>query len=360
MSAQPTASQPQTGGEPMHTSMRAFVGRSLGLRDELLDLEALSGATQAQVWSVRIGPVGSRAVLRVVNRPVDLLRRQAEILDVAAHRGATVARIIEVEPHGSAAFQLCEWMPGTAPNRERSRAAWLVGKTLATFHRSTAGMDGLLSDRPLELLPVKGLIDGERTVGDGVQSLLRTRHRTLRRWSDHFQHLVPNGVIHGDAHPGNVMVGVRMVGLIDFDKMMVGPRVFDVAKYITTSCFRGTLARPVFQRDSAEAVVDGYESVQRLSQVERASINSLCILLIAENDAWIRKAGIEDLSQFAERSARWFGGGLRRTPIAIERVRRTRRADPAPQMPLFEEPAAAHPMMGRLAEVTGVQLELDV
>ena len=61
---------------------------------------------------------------------------------------------------------------------------------------------------------------------------LRRFQKPLRDWEDYYQPILPRQLIHGDLHAGNVLFDDRAPTFIDFDKTMVGPRVFDLEKYI--------------------------------------------------------------------------------------------------------------------------------
>jgi Ser/Thr protein kinase RdoA (MazF antagonist) len=129
--------------------------------------------------------------------------------------------------------------------------------------------------------------------------------RTLRLWQLRSQQSPDHQVIHGDAHRRNVLLTGGRATFIDFDKMMVGPRTFDLAKYISTSCFYGTRNLRL-AREAVEALLAAYESVSPLRPVERDSLNALAILLTADSDVWARGAALTTFQLSTKRAARWW------------------------------------------------------
>ena len=83
---------------------------------------------------------------------------------------------------------------------------------------------------------------------------------------------LPLQVIHGDFTPDNVLhlSQGRGIGFIDFDHLPNGPRIWDIAKYLSRRIrFRWCQGAPAtFRMDCIEAFVAGYTKVVHLDQAE--------------------------------------------------------------------------------------------
>ena len=76
---------------------------------------------------------------------------------------------------------------------------------------------------------------------------------------------LPNGIIHGDLFPDNVLFkGNKVVGVIDFEASSRGKFVYDLATAVNALCFEDGS----YQLKRFEALIAGYESQRTLSLAE--------------------------------------------------------------------------------------------
>ncbi|WP_155647711.1 phosphotransferase, partial [Erythrobacter donghaensis] len=79
---------------------------------------------------------------------------------------------------------------------------------------------------------------------------------------------LPQSQTHTDLFPDNVlMLGDRVTGLIDFYFACTGPMVLDLAVTHAAWCFDAANA---YRADCGAALIEGYQSVRRLTPDERA------------------------------------------------------------------------------------------
>ena len=112
-----------------------------------------------------------------------------------------------------------------------------------------------------------GITNGLRLSDDLLRRLDMVRGEILQRLSK-----LPLQVIHGDFTPDNVLnlTQGRGIGFIDFDHLPNGPRIWDIAKYLSRRIrFRWCQEAPATVRmDSVEAFVAGYTKVVPLDLAE--------------------------------------------------------------------------------------------
>lgn len=264
---------------------------------ELIDapfgrVQAIDGGTQVRVWRIDTDQFPYRAyALRLVKRPLDLLERQARALADVPENGVRIATILanrQLPDDPARCAQLTRWMSGRHPTPRQAQDAEAIGAALARLHLGLASHAHLFEDRPLILGDYRSYVaDLSRHVDEsGTLAGLGRNKRSILLWELHASTQLPSQLLHGDLHAKNVLVSDPAMGgppaFIDFDKMMVGPRVFDIAKYVSTSCFFGhpgaRLARAAVVR-----FLDGYTSVSPLTDPEIACLDALCVVLNVES-----------------------------------------------------------------------------
>lgn len=101
--------------------------------------------------------------------------------------------------------------------------------------------------------------------------------------------MLPQQLIHGDAHPGNMLFqDGQLSGWIDFELMERGPRLFDLC-YCTTALLMNGLDDPARLQawpGLVRALVEGYELVTLLSAVERSAIRMMQMVIEVRIIAW--------------------------------------------------------------------------
>ncbi len=82
---------------------------------------------------------------------------------------------------------------------------------------------------------------------------------------------LPEGILHGDLFPDNVLGGGRVEAIIDFEEAWIGPRAFDlVMAFVGFGWHDGV---PMSERWGA--LMTGYESVRPLKESEKESLPAL-------------------------------------------------------------------------------------
>jgi Ser/Thr protein kinase RdoA (MazF antagonist) len=303
----------------------------------------VSGATQATVWKGVAMRDGLPAVaLRLTPKPLELIRRIATLVDgVGSVACPTTVATERLHAGGQAwTVHLCTWI-GTGAARRADMG--LLGRQLAWLHQDLAGSSVDLTDRRLsfERSPTPS---AEQELPAWFVARYLWRDRIFAWLSTHSERMATQP-IHGDLHWGNLVATADGFGFIDFDKVMFGPPVFDLAKLIATGMFRGG-DQVRFQARKTTQLIEGYEAVRPLADGELVALEGLAVLL---NEETARLGTVYDIDEFrrtADAVASWWIARRRRTrsdPLGIRTARQPPSTDRAvPDQPTLwpDEPTS--------------------
>ena len=211
----------------------------------------------------------------------------ARPLGAASGRTWVFLRAPADHPRMSDVFEVLPWIEGGPFEPGNVAQLCDLGGQLAAFHRVTATMAGH-RDKPREDDPARLLQDLD-ALTDGLDTggreplLVATRralHALAGELSERVYGKLPQAIIHGDLHPGNVkFAGRRLVGVFDFDWANRQERVRDVCDALAFfaaereplrtddiwSLTAGFAPDPCLSR----SVLEAYESVWPLTDAER-------------------------------------------------------------------------------------------
>ena len=310
------------------------------LKDAAADLDEYAwtpapGATQATVWhGVSRDPAAGDLALRLTPKPAKLIQRIGDLVDEVT--SVPCPRTLAVDEldagGGTRTVHLCTWIGTGRPRRDK---AWLLGRQVALLHQDLASSDRDFSDRPLSF---------DRIWEVPADQALPTSYVAAHVWRDRVYAWLSAQTaqmatqpIHGDLHWGNVVgdddhkpdtldedEDGAGFGFIDFDKVMKGPRVFDLAKLLATGMFvSGNQTR--FQVRKATQLLEGYETVTALSPAELVVLEGLAILLNEQTALLGARYDIEDYRTAADGVARWWIARRRRNPADPLGIRAARK-----------------------------------
>jgi homoserine kinase type II len=187
---------------------------------------------------------------RGVNCPLPVRSRSGEPLGRLEDRPAVVVTFLN----------------GLSLKRPSARHCASVGEALAAVHR--AG-EGFALRRP-NALSIGGwpplLAAAEARADEVTPGLAQEAAQTLAALRQEWPSGLPEGVIHADLFPDNVLfLGEVLSGLIDFYFACNDALAYDLAVCLNAWCFEPNAS---FNITKGMALINGYEKVRRLSAAE--------------------------------------------------------------------------------------------
>lgn len=287
---------------------------------DLMSAKGIAEGVSNSNWLVETtGAAGSgtRFILTLYERRIDYadLPYFLGLLDHLAAKACPVPRTLH-DRSGAAyrmvegkAAALIEFLPGVSPTRPTPAQARAVGAVLANLHLAAQdfphtranAMDFAASAAILEACRADALA----TIDPALPAMLD--HARAAAALD--LSALPQSQTHTDLFPDNVlMLGDSVTGLIDFYFACTGPMVFDLAVTHAAWCFDAANA---YRPDCGAALLEGYQSVRRLTPQERALFADVakgaCLRFVASraedwldtpDDALVTR---KDPMQFAQR-----------------------------------------------------------
>jgi len=88
---------------------------------------------------------------------------------------------------------------------------------------------------------------------------------------------LPKGVIHGDLFIDNIFFDKgKLSGLIDFYFAATDYFIYEIAICINALCFDNINKKFVMNKQKIKNLIEGYESIKKISVKEKSSLNTLC------------------------------------------------------------------------------------
>lgn len=246
---------------------------------ELVSAKGIAEGVSNSNWLVETtgaGDSGTRFILTLYERRIEYadLPYFLGLLDHLAGKGCPVPRTMHDRSGASwrmvegKAAALIEFLPGVSPTRPTPAQARAIGAVLANLHLAAQdfphtranAMDFPASAAILEACGAAALA----TIDPALPAMIdAAREAAALDLAD-----LPQSQTHTDLFPDNVlMLGDRVTGLIDFYFACTGPMVLDLAVTHAAWCFDAANA---YRADCGAALIEGYQSVRRLTPDERA------------------------------------------------------------------------------------------
>ena len=107
-----------------------------------------------------------------------------------------------------------------------------------------------------------------------LEKFLKTNLKDIKRkWPK----ILPNGIIHGDLFIDNIFFkNNKLSGLIDFYFAANDYYMYEIAICVNALCFEKNKTKFTINKKKIKNLIKGYESIKKISQKEKKSLNILC------------------------------------------------------------------------------------
>jgi homoserine kinase type II len=151
-----------------------------------------------------------------------------------------------------------------------------VGKTIAQIHLSTKKLK-LYRKNSMSiknLYPLLNSIKFNSKKFVNLEKFLKTNFKDIK---DKWPTKLPHGIIHGDLFIDNIFFkGNRLSGIIDFYFAANDFFMYEIAICINALCFDKDKTKFRINKRKIKNLIKGYESVKKISEKEKKSLNILC------------------------------------------------------------------------------------
>ncbi len=290
-------------------------------------IESVTDFPRGSRRSPKVGIVAERGKFLLKRRSLDRiqpdrLRLSHQVQTYLAGHGFPAPKLVPTRNRGSAwlqirehVYELFEFVAGE-PFRRTPEEARQAGLWLARFHGITESFESpLLAAAPRgDFHDAPGIRTGLYSIGHRLQShesfmgheaelpglvdaLLAAYDRAAEHANRAGLGALPERLIHGDWHPGNLVFrDGRVIGVIDYDAMRLSRRAMDIANgALQFSILAG--GDPAEWPDALDlerfrAFLDGYAEEQSPAETERTCLVDLMIeALIGECVPQITRTG---------------------------------------------------------------------
>jgi len=162
------------------------------------------------------------------------------------------------------------FLDGVSSRRPSATQCAALGEALARLHRAGADFSGR-RENALSLSAWPVLYDQAKDGAERVQlGLVALVSEELAYLEAHWPRDLPQGVIHADLFPDNVLfLGERVPGVIDFYFACNDALSYDLAICLNAWCFEPDMA---FNITKGMALINAYETIRRLTDAEIATL----------------------------------------------------------------------------------------
>ena len=186
--------------------------------------------------------------------PTPIMRKDGGFISEACARPATLVNFLE----------------GLSVRIPRNEQIHALGIAIAQLHLAAADFDQTrvnILGQPYWRAAFERLASRADEVANGLAQELDTALSIIgKAWVDD----LPQGIIHADLFPDNVFfMGNQISGLIDFYFACHDSYAYDLAIILNAWCFESDMS---FNVTRAQRLIDGYQSVRSLSDVEISAL----------------------------------------------------------------------------------------
>jgi homoserine kinase type II len=142
----------------------------------------------------------------------------------------------------------------------------LITKNLKIFRKNSMGINNLS--------PFLKSIKFKKNKFNNLETFLKDNLKNIKK---NWPKTLPSGIIHGDLFIDNIFFKKnKLSGILDFYFAANDYLIYEVAICINALCFDKKGAKFIINKQKVKNLVKGYESIRKITQKEKKSLNVLC------------------------------------------------------------------------------------
>ena len=168
------------------------------------------------------------------------------------------------------------FLKGKDKRKLNNRNCFDIGKMVAQMHLSTKKIN-LYRKNSMgikNLNPLLNSIKFKSKKFTNIEKFLKTNLKDIKKkWPN----ALPKGIIHGDLFIDNIFFkNNKLSGLIDFYFAANDYYMYEIAICVNALCFEKNKTKFTINKKKVKNLIKGYESIKKISQKEKKSLNILC------------------------------------------------------------------------------------
>ncbi len=168
------------------------------------------------------------------------------------------------------------FLEGKDKKKLNNKNCFDIGKMVALMHLSTKKIR-LHRKNSMGVKNLKPLLNDIKFKSNkftNLEKFLRTNFKDIKnKWPKK----LPNGIIHGDLFIDNIFFkNDKLSGVIDFYFAANDYYMYEIAICVNALCFDKKRTKFTMNKTKVKNFIKGYESIRKISQKEKKSLNILC------------------------------------------------------------------------------------
>ena len=168
------------------------------------------------------------------------------------------------------------FLRGKDKKKLNNRNCFDIGKMVALMHLSTKKIK-LYRKNSMSIKNLKPLLNSIKFKSKkftNIEKFLKTNFLNIK---NNWPRNLPNGIIHGDLFIDNIFFkNNRLSGVIDFYFAANDYYMYEIAICVNALCFDKNKTKFSINKNKIKNLIKGYESIKKISQKEKNSLNILC------------------------------------------------------------------------------------
>ena len=171
---------------------------------------------------------------------------------------------------------IVSFLKGKDKNKLNLKNCFEVGKIIAQIHLVTKNID-LTRKNSMGIKNLDPLLKNIKFRSNKFSNLEKFLVNNLKEIKKNWPKKLPKGIIHGDLFIDNIFFNKnKLSGIIDFYFAANDYFMYEIAICINALCFDNKKSKFKINKQKIKSLIQGYESVKKISLKEKKSLNILC------------------------------------------------------------------------------------